>query len=211
MVPGAGSSYEEVPYEGFALFLTHPNYLAALGRRFEVTTPPVETCRVLELGCARGDNLIPMAYSLPGARFVGIDLSPRQIAEGRAAIAELGLENIELREQSILDLGPDLGTFDFILAHGVYSWVPDPVREKMLRLCAETLAPNGLAHISYNTYPGWHMRSMIRDMMFFRARETAGTRARVHAGRALMKGLAQVLANHDNPYARCLREEAETI
>jgi methyltransferase-like protein len=152
-----------------------------------------------------------MAFSLPKARFVGIDLSPRQIAEGQAAIAELGLRNIELRAQNILDLGPDLGPFDFTVAHGVYSWVPEPVREKMLRLCAETLAPNGLAHISYNIYPGWHMRSMVRDMMLFWSRQIDGTRPRVHAGKSLMQGLFQVLANHNKPYALCLREEAEKI
>src|SRR4051812_30432215 len=100
MPAGARPSYEEGPHEGVALFLTHPNHLAALARLFELSTPEVATCRVLEVGCARGDNLIPMAYSLPQARFVGIDLSPRQITAGQAAIAELGLENIELREQS---------------------------------------------------------------------------------------------------------------
>lgn len=206
-----GSSYEEVPYKGFALFLTYPDHLAALARLFEAAPPEVETCRVLELGCARGDNLIPMALSLPRARFLGIDLSPGHIAEGRATIAELGLENIELRHQSIMDVGPELGTVDFILAHGVYSWVPAPVQDKMLQICAAHLAPNGLAHISYNTYPGWHMRTMIRDMMVYQAREIAGTRDRVDAGRALMQGIAQVIAQHDSPYARCLRAEAERI
>jgi SAM-dependent methyltransferase len=114
----AGSSYEEIPWQGFALYLTHPNHLTALARLFAMTPPEIATCRVLELGCAQGDNLIPMAASLPGARFVGIDLSPRHIAEGRAAIAELGLENIELRVQDILDVSPGLGSFDFIVAHG---------------------------------------------------------------------------------------------
>jgi SAM-dependent methyltransferase len=204
-------SYEEVPYEGFALFLTSPDHLAALARLFEVSAPEVETCRVLELGCARGDNLIPMALAMPRARFVGVDLSPGQIAAGRAAIAELGLENIDLIEQSIVEVRPDLGPFDFIVAHGVYSWVPDPVQEKMLSLCAEALAPNGLAYVSFNTYPGWHMRTMIRDMMVYQARAIGGTRDRVRAGRSLMKGLVQVLAQHENPYARCLREEAQAI
>ncbi len=211
MSTNASSSYEEVPYEGFALFLTHPDHLAALARLFGVSAPDVETCRVLELGCARGDNLIPMALSLPRARLVGIDLSERQIAEGRATIAQLGLENIELHEQNIMDAGPELGQFDFIVAHGVYSWVPAPVQEAMLRLCASALAPNGLAYISYNTYPGWHMRTMIRDMMFFAAREVAATRARVSVGRTFMRELAELLAKHDNSYARCLREEAEKI
>jgi methyltransferase-like protein/trans-aconitate methyltransferase len=207
----ADSSYEEVPYEGIAQYVTHPNHLAALGRLFAMLPPDIETCRVLELGCARGDNLIPMAFSLPRARFLGIDLSPPQIAAGRAAIAELGLENIELRAQSILNVDPGLGPFDFIVAQGVYSWVPEPVREQMLRLCAAALAPNGLAHISCNVYPGWHMRTMARDLMLFHARATSGARARVQASRALMQGIARVLATHDSSYARCLREEAERI
>src|SRR5262249_3096995 len=143
--------------------------------------------------------------------FVGIDLSPRQIAEGQDTIAKLGLENIELRAGSILDLGPDLGTFDFLVAHGIYSWVPELVREKLFQLCATALVPNGLAHISYNTYPGWHMGAMVRDMMLFQARQTSGIRARVHAGRTLMQGLAQVLARYHNPYAQCLRDEAERV
>jgi len=120
--------------------------------------------------------------------------STRQIVEGRAAIAELGLENIELRAQNILDVSPGLGSFDFIVAQGVYSWVPEPVREQMLRLCATALAPNGLAHISYNTYPGWHMRTMTRDLMVFQTREMRDARARVQASRTLMRGMAQVLA-----------------
>jgi cyclopropane fatty-acyl-phospholipid synthase-like methyltransferase/methyltransferase-like protein len=211
MSESAHSSYEEVPYEGIAHYLTHPNHLAALARLFGMSPPEIETCRVLEVGCGRGDNLIPMAFLLPRARFLGIDLSPRQIAEGRAAIAELGLENIELRVQDILDVSPDLSPFDFIVAQGVYSWVPEPVREQMLRLCAAALAPNGLAHISYNTYPGWHMRAMIRDLMVFHTRETRGARARVQASRALMRGMAQVLAKQDSTYARCLREEAAEI
>jgi SAM-dependent methyltransferase len=211
MSANARSSYEEIPYEGSAHFLTYPDHLAALARLFEVSAPEVETCRVLELGCARGDNLIPMAFSLPRARFTGVDLSPRQIAFGQATIDALGLENIELREQNIMDLGKELGTFDFILAHGVYSWVPDAVREKIMCFCGESLAPNGLVLISYNTHPGWHMRAMARHMMMFRARGIAGTGDQVRAGRTFMRELAHLLAKHDSPYPRCLRTEAEQI
>jgi SAM-dependent methyltransferase/methyltransferase-like protein len=211
MPSALGSSYDEVPYEGFALYLTHPDHLAALARLFGATPPDVETCRVLELGCARGDNLIPMALSLPAARFVGIDLSPRQIAAGQSTIAALGLKNIELRAQNILDLDPDWGRFDFIIAHGVYSWVPEPVREKMLSFYAAALAPGGMAHVSYNVYPGWHMRTILRDLMLFHTRELIETRARVEAGRAVVAGLARLLANRDAPYARHLHENAEAI
>ena len=206
-----GASYDEIPYEGFALALTHPNHLAALARLYAMTPPEIATCRVLEVGCARGDNLIPMAFSMPRAQLVGIDVSPRQIAAGRAAIAELGLENVELRELSILDLGPDFGRFDFIVAHGVFSWVSEPVQEQLLRFCAEALTPHGLAYISYNTHPGWHMGAMVRDMMVFHARGVASGRERIRASRDLLQILSRVLAKAESPYARALKEEADLI
>src|SRR5262245_5129037 len=201
MSSSLGSSYDEIPYEGNPLAQTHPDHLAALARLFGVSTPQVETCRVLELGCARGDNLIPMAVSLPDAQFVGIDLSRRQIEDGRGTIAALGLGNIELRQQGIQDLGPDLGPFDYILAHGGYSWIPAEVQDNLLRRCAEALTPNGLAYISYNTYPGWHMRTMIRDMMLYHTRAIAESQDRVQASRSLMQTLTRLLAESEDLYS----------
>jgi methyltransferase-like protein/predicted O-methyltransferase YrrM len=207
----ASSSYDEIPYEGFVLFQTHPDHLAALARLFEFSPPEVETCRVLELGCARGDNLIPMAVSLPRARLVGIDFSRRQIDEGRATIAALGLTNIELLELNITNLNNDFGQFDFILAHGVFSWTDNRVQEALLKLCADRLAPNGLAYVSYNTYPGWHMGSMVRDMMLYHSRNASGAQERIRSSRGLLATLGRLLARYDNPYARGLCEEAELI
>ena len=120
-----GTSYEEVPYPSRAFAETHPDHLATLARLFGLTPPPVERCRVLELGCAAGSNLIPMALSLPGSHFVGVDLSSRQIAEGQATAAALGLTNVVLEVLNLADVGSGLGRFDFIIAHGVYSWVEE--------------------------------------------------------------------------------------
>jgi len=206
-----GSSYDEIPYEGFARFETHPDHLAALARLFDVSSPEVESCRVLEVGCARGDNLIPMAVSLPMAQFVGIDVSRRQIEEGRATIVAMGLTNVELLEQSIMDVTADFGSFDYIVAHGVYSWINDEVQERLLGLVAERLAPDGLAYISYNTYPGWHMGTMVRDMMMFNSRNVTEKREKVRVSRTFLQSLAQLTAKYDNPYVLCLREEAELI
>ena len=143
-------------------------------------------CRVLELGCASGDNLIPMAIELPNARFVGIDLSERQIEQGRQSVAALGLANIDLRRVNIANVDASWGTFDYILCHGIYSWVPAPIREKLLAICRENLAPTGIAFVSYNTLPGWHMRGMIRDMMVYHSSQFqgAGTRKYGRPGRS---------------------------
>ena len=79
----------------------------------------------------------------------------RQADDGRATIATLQLGNIELRQGDITELGEKDGIFDYIICHGVFSWVPPPVQDKILELCTRNLAPQGVAYVSYNTYPGW--------------------------------------------------------
>ena len=71
----------------------------------DLNPPSVEACRVLEIGCACGGNIIPMAESLPQSQFVGIDLSERQIAIGQRAIERLSLQNIELVAMNLMDVG----------------------------------------------------------------------------------------------------------
>src|SRR5262245_48330424 len=112
--------YDVVPYGQLAFAQTHPDRLATVARIFGLVPPPVGTCRVLELGCASGANLIPMAFNLPGASFVGVDLSHVQVQSALATVEALGLRNIEIRHASILDVGLQWGQFDYIICHGVY-------------------------------------------------------------------------------------------
>src|SRR4029453_2714851 len=169
MLDASPTSYDDVPYESYPLWVTHPDHLAVVATLAGMDPAPVERCRVLELGCARGGNLIPMAVALPDGRFVGIDLSPAQVAAGRATVEALGLTNVTLAARSISDLDPALGTFDYVVCHGVYSWVPPAVQDEILAACTRHLARHGVAYVSYNTYPGWHLRGMVRDMMLFPA------------------------------------------
>ncbi len=146
------ASYDEVPYSDYVFPYTHPASVAAVAALFGMRPADPARCRVLELGCWSGANLIPMACDLPGSEFVGIDLSPRQIDHGRRAVAALGLTNIDLRPGSILDVDDRFGRFDYIVCHGVYSWVPAEVREGILAVCKANLAADGVAYVSYNTY-----------------------------------------------------------
>ena len=164
------SSYDEVPYKSFPFPQTHPSRLATIAMLFGMEPKPINDCSVLELACSSGGNLIPMAQQLPGSRFVGVDASRVAVMEGQRTVERLGLTNIELQHRDISTIGPELGTFDYILAHGVFSWVPTAVQEKIIAICARNLASIGVAYISYNTYPGWHLRGMIRDVMFYRGR-----------------------------------------
>src|SRR5262245_55529309 len=158
--PPVKNSYDEVPYESHPFAQTHPDHLATVATLFGMRPAPVARCRVPELGCASGGNLIPMAEQLPQSQFLGVDLSARQVDDGRRVLGPLGLTNVELRHASILDVDDGYGPFDYVLCHGVYSWVPPAVQDKILDVCAHNLAPQGVGYISYNTYPGWHMRGM---------------------------------------------------
>lgn len=186
-------SYEVTPYPGFSHSQTHPNRLATNARLVGLDTPPVSRCRVLELGCAGGGNLIPMAYNLPETEFVGVDFAPGQIAAGREIIAELGLANITLHRLDILDMEPDFGQFDYIIAHGVYSWTPPPVRDKLLQICRQNLAPSGVAYVSYNVYPGWHSLEMMRHMMLYHIQLLEDPQQRAYHARDLIGFLTEVV------------------
>lgn len=213
MSSNVATSYEELPYDGQAFSVTHPDALAVAASLRGMSPAPVETCRILELGCANGGNLIPMAYSLPSSRCVGIDLSPRQITDGQAVVDALGLRNVTLRAMSILDVGPDFGEFDYIICHGVFSWVPRVVQDKILEICRQNLALNGVAYVSYNTYPGWHFRGMIREMMNFHVQPFGTVQERVQHSRAFLNLMVKI-RNHRDPdstYTRVLREEVEDL
>jgi SAM-dependent methyltransferase len=172
--------------------------------------PMLESCHVMELGCAEGDNLIPIALAMPNARFVGIDLSRRQIERGRQVTQTLGLTNIELLVHDIADVDASFGMFDYIICHGIYSWVPAPVREKILAICRNRLVPNGVAYVSYNTLPGWHIRGMIRDMRVYHSSQFEAPTAKVQQAPALVDFLAQSVPT-TLPYGMALRAELDVI
>jgi methyltransferase-like protein len=205
------TSYDVVPYESFPFAQTHPDRLATVARLFGMAPPPVDRCRVLELGCASGGNLLPMALTLPDSTFVGIDLSARQVEDGHKMVTTLGLKNLQLQHRSILDVDEHFGRFDYLLCHGVYSWVPNPVQDKILEICAQHLAPNGVAYVSYNTYPGWHMNGMLRDMMVYHARRYRQPEDRVNQARALLDFLAQATSKQSNAFGTLLKEGLEAI
>lgn len=163
-------SYDAIPYEGTAVEASHPRRLAAIGRLFGLEPPPVATARILEFGSAIGENLNAIAAGLPAADCLGIDNAPRQVEFARSVAARLGLANVRFETRDILEDASDLGTFDYVIAHGVYSWVEAPVRDRLLHLCRELLVPNGIAFVSYNCYPGWYLRQPLRELMVFATR-----------------------------------------
>jgi methyltransferase-like protein/SAM-dependent methyltransferase len=206
------TTYDEIPYASNPFMHSHPDRLATVATLFGMSPCRVDRCRVLELGCASGGNLIPMAQSFPESTFVGIDLSARQVADGHRVVEAIGLKNIELKRMSLLDVTPEFGQFDYVICHGVYSWVPPVAQEKILEICRHNTTPQGVAYVSYNTYPGWHMRGMIRDMMLYHASHFAEPLTKVAQARALLDFLAQAVGKEGgNPYGLLLKSELETL
>jgi cyclopropane fatty-acyl-phospholipid synthase-like methyltransferase len=202
------TSYEDVQYESKPHFPMHVDSLGTLGHLFGMRPAPARKCRVLELGCATAMNIICMAEALPESQFVGLDLSPSQIDEGNRIVAAAGLNNVKLHAASIMDVDESWGEFDYILSHGVFSWVPTVVQDGLLDVCRRLLAPQGLAYISYNTYPGWHLRAIVREMMQYHSASFTEPRERVHQAKALLGFMAKSAPDLQSPYARLLAEEA---
>jgi methyltransferase-like protein/2-polyprenyl-3-methyl-5-hydroxy-6-metoxy-1,4-benzoquinol methylase len=201
------NTYDEVPYPSSSFPQTHPIKLATIARLFGLSPAKPDNCNVLELGCADGANIIPFAQLYPDSTFVGVDLSARQVESGQKAIAEVGLKNVTLQNKNILDFDAEGRKFDFIIVHGIFSWVPEDVRNKILDICSTTLTDNGVAYISYNALPGWHMRGMIRDMMLFHTQQFTDIQQRIGQSRALVKFLAESVPTENNPYGQFLKNE----
>ncbi len=177
------NTYNEVLYESSARFSTHPDRLAAVARLFGMETAPVDRCRYLEIGCGNGSHIASLAYYLPESRFVGVDLAEVPIATGERMRTALQIGNLTLRAGDLCDIGEDWGEFDYIAAHGVYSWVPTEVRDALLRICKEHLSHNGVAFISYNILPGHHICQFLRNLMLFHTRDIQDSGERLQQAR----------------------------
>jgi SAM-dependent methyltransferase len=211
MTSALRESYDELPYPNFSFAQTHPDRLATLAWMFGLISAPVDRCRVLEIGCAAGGNLIPLAAALPHSEFVGIDFSASAVSNAVADIAALQLTNIRVLPIDIRDFGEAFGTFDYIIAHGIYSWVPGDVQESLLAICARQLAPNGVAYVSYNTLPGWHARGTVRDAMRYHTRQFPDAKTKVQQARAMLDFLAESLNGTASVYGAMLLEEAQRV
>ncbi|WDQ17695.1 methyltransferase regulatory domain-containing protein [Rhodopirellula sp. P2] len=208
------TNYDDLPYPDFIHPATHPGNMAAIARLHGVNAPPPESCRVLELACGPGGNLISLATLLPSSHFEGVDFAAGHVKTGNAMIGKLGLTNIELHHAKIEDWvthpESEQDRFDYIIAHGVYSWVPEEVRQSILAICQMRLSTNGIALISYNTYPGWHQRQMARDMMRYHADGIEDPHQRLRHGKALLSSVAQNVPP-GSAYRVALEEELKAL
>lgn len=204
------TAYDSVLYPSYTHAQTHPERLAVIGTLLGLEPVSPKGCRVLELGCGDGGNLVPMAWGLPQSEFLGIDLASRPIAKGQKMISELAMTNVRLVQGSITEITADWGKFDYLIAHGLYSWVPADIQNHLLAICRNFLAPNGIAFVSYNALPGGHLRTMLREMMLFHVRGFDSADERVKQAVALVKFLADA-READDEYRLWVKSELDSI
>ena len=189
----SGDRYDGVPYTEHAYAESHPDRLAVVARLSGWTPPPIERSRILELGCGRGGNIVPMAASLPDATLLGIDASARQVDDASRVIAATGLTNVRVVRGDIDSVRLDDGSYDFIVCHGVFSWVPLATRRALLAGIGRWLAPGGVAYVSANTLPGWYERLAARDWLRF-ASTSLGMPGEPSAARASLAWLSGAIS-----------------
>jgi len=182
--------YDEIPYFSNPSYLTQPGHLAALAAYFNLQAPPVDDCRILELACGNGINLISIAQMVPNSSLTGIDMSEASIEEGQQIINALGMKNIVLHHMNIVDIPEDLGQFDYIIISGAYSWVSKEVQHKILEISRRHLAENGLLYVHYLVYPAAYLERMSCDILRYHIRNIVDpheciSRARSYLGKFL--------------------------
>jgi SAM-dependent methyltransferase len=188
--------YEFVRYPGKPVPQTHPDRLATIATLFGLEPRDITRARVLEIGCCDGGNIIPMAMALPQSQFVGIDLTASDIAFATETVTALGLTNASFHVYDLMDLPGPFGQFDYIIVHGLYAWVPLPVRDRLMEVVKACLSPCGIAYISFNSMPGGRVRILVREMMLFHVRDITDPAARIESAREFLRFLRPGLVNN---------------
>ena len=191
-------------------------FLESYARLLGLSPAPASTARILEIGSSYGGNLISQALFYPKATFTGIEIAPTQVSVGKTYIDQLGITNLNLLEGDVNESHDHLGTYDYIIAHGFYSWVDEETKDNFLRLCKEHLAENGILYMSYNTYPGWHKMDSVRALLEFANKDidTLNHREKVRHGKTVASKLGALMLEYDtvkNQQASFLQSLRQTL
>ena len=208
--------YDDLGYLSQPFPYASAPFLESYARLLGLSPAPASTARILEIGSSYGGNLISQALFYPKATFTGIEIAPTQVSVGKTYIDQLGIANLELLEGDVNESHHHLGTYDYIIAHGFYSWVDEDTKNNFLRLCKEHLAENGILYMSYNTYPGWHKMDSVRALLDFANKDidTLNHREKVRHGKTVASKLGALMLEYDtvkNQQASFLQSLRQTL
>ena len=208
------SVYDAVTYQGVVVQSCSPGHLALCSLWRHGPRPATKKFSVTELGCGDGSNLLPLAFYSRESTFVGVDNSAAAIHCAEEGARYLDLDNIQFIQEDVRTLNHSgCRSSDYIIAHGLYSWVPEDAREAILNFCLENLTPSGLAYISYNAQPGWSMRNLVRETLQ-RARLVQQAAIEEKAARAIEVATTQLLEDlpsRDYAFGALFAEELERV
>ncbi len=198
------------PYPSYLHMHFHPGRFGVMPLLRGLEPPDPTRCRMLDIGCGDATSLLFFASEFPEARFTGFDLDAGLIRAGQQTARDLGLANVALEARDLLTVDRSLGEFDYIAAHGFYSWVPPAVRERLWGLLDELLAPEGLVYVSFNAYPGCHFREASRRLIAHHTRHLTDAPAVIRESQGLLRFLAS-LEPDGHLYRQLLKGEAEAM
>lgn len=203
--------YNQVPFTSFPSPDRHPQRLAVLGELFGLPKKQFGSGRILDLGCSDGSNLIAIAIAYPNMTCVGVDIATQQIATGKEAIKALNLSNLELLDMDLANLTANFEPFDYVICHGVFSWISEQEQDRLLSTIKKVLAPDGLAYLSYNCMPGWQIRDTLRLLLLEQTASIIDSQVKIETAKELMKWLLETLCDDYSPYAQSLKNELENV
>ena len=204
------NTYDKLPYIGRSYGQTHPQHLYTIANLFQFPAVEFTKSRILDLGCGDGSNLVNIAYQLPSTTCLGIDSSSVQIKRGQEMCSFAGINNCQLEHVNILEFEPP-HEFDYIICHGVYSWVSPEIQKKILQICSDFLSPNGIAYVSYNTLPGWHQFHICREMMNYHASKMTSMEEKIEQSKAIIQFAAEHVLSPNESYGQFIREHTDFI
>lgn len=205
------TAYDKTPYSSYPFSQTSPALIQGIARIFGLNAPDPNQSRILEIGCASGNNIIAIANAFPGSTCIGIDYAAKQIEQGNVIVKQSALKNVELKHLSVMDVDDTLGKFDYIICHGVLSWVPPEVQDKILQVCKANLTENGVAYVSYNTLPGWNSVRSAREMMLYHTAHYTSPEEKAAAARQILKFVGDAMRAYGNQSAKVMDRELEIL
>ncbi len=204
------NAYDRVRYPSLTFGVIHPTAIGVFAALFGRRCRPFAASRVLEIGCGEGVNLINMALGAPRAEFVGVDLSGQSIARARMTAERCGCANVSFHDLDLVDVDASFGSFDTILAHGVYAWVPQAVRQAVFRVIGERLSHEGLAVVSYNVLPGSRLRQAIRDMLVYATNDVDDPETKLERARSFIAQQIEAWSDSEAD-ERAIKSEARRL
>lgn len=206
----SGNIYDVVPYMGHAHAATHPQHTYALAHLRGIGAAPMHKMRVLEIGCSMGSNLQPIAALYPDSEFIGVDPSEVQIDLANENAEAIGLKNCRFYNFAADSITADMGQFDYIISHGVFSWIDDEARACIMRVAQEHLTEKGLFAVSYNCAPGWNFLKSARDLALFHTQNIRDPLLRIQQTRRIIETVGEYSATSDI-YRKYFQEQGKSL